>query len=75
MLVDYAVAGQSKYNFPLEDIHRGFFKITNSEIIFLARRSKHDPSRYKLVKYDMTTGTTGKNCHHKIFELVSLKFQ
>jgi hypothetical protein len=40
-------------------VKHGFYYITDSEIIYLARINKLESTRFKLVKYDMTTNTQG----------------
>jgi hypothetical protein len=40
-------------------VKHGFYHTTDSEVIYLARVNKLELSKFKLVKYDMTSNTQG----------------
>ena len=41
-------------------VKNGYWHITDTEIIYLARRNRFDSSKLKLIKYDILTDTFGK---------------
>ena len=47
-------------NSEYDTIKTGFWHITDTEIIYLVRRSKLELSRFKLMKYNILTNTFGK---------------
>ena len=49
-----------EYNSKFDYITNGYWHMTDTQIIYLVRRSRLDPFNFKLIKYDMLTNTFGK---------------
>ena len=51
---------QGDLNSLYDYVKSGYWHITDTEIIYLVKRSRLDLNRYKLIKYDILTNTFGK---------------
>ena len=65
----YYGTGTSNHDF----IKIGYWHITDTEIIYLARRSRLDKSHYKLIKYDILANSFGKKLINKAYVFIFTK--